>query len=160
MIPPKKPPMRGPDYFKEQPTSVYVMREGARCKIGIAADPDKRRLALRATAGLEIEMVASRVFSTRLSAASVERALHKRFAKRRLPGEWFAMPTDLAVAALNGARDPELHVHGWEPHMPLAIAASPLMRFVWRRNKRLGRPLPTEAFDSDDWYQPAGSRLG
>lgn len=142
----------GTNLSKETPASVYVMRIGERCKIGIATNPLKRQREITTATGLAVELVTSRVFSTRLSAAAVERKLHKRFNRWRQFGEWFAMPAERAVAALDGAADPEHHIKGWTPDMPPEVLDSALERFIWTRAKKRGEtyvPGPRGIHPSD-----------
>ncbi len=141
-----------PDAAAETPTYVYVMQAGDRTKIGIAVDPMLRKRQMQNASGQDVVLRSSRQFSTRLSAAAVEKKLHSRFGRYRLHGEWFSVAADKAVEAMLAAVDPELHVKGWEPGMTFATAASPLERWRWQRAARKGEPPPAP-FTEDEIRQ-------
>jgi len=130
------------DYAKiEVTTFVYVMGWMGKVKIGISRDPEKRLRQLQLANPGEVRILHLRAFSTRPSAAFVERALHKKFAAHRLLGEWFDIPADRAVKALDAQRDRHIHHKHWHPNMPFEIgAAGALERWKWHRSHDLSLP--------------------
>ena len=84
----------GPDIISQTPPMlVYLFRaENALYKIGISSNP-VGRLATMTTGPIAIELAWCHQFE---NAKSIERALHKRFADKRVRGEWFALePADV-----------------------------------------------------------------
>lgn len=87
--------------------SVYVMAipSGYR-KIGIAADPDFRRISLQGASPekITIEFVAN-ISSGRITAAGMEREIHRILADFRSSGEWFKVTLEAIEAAFSVAWD-------------------------------------------------------
>lgn len=131
--------MKKDDYERiECPTSVYVMDWGGKAKIGIARDPEMRLRQLQLANPGAVKLVGHRLFSTRLSAAKVERALHQRFKAKRLMGEWFDVAPSQAIAALMAANDPKLHHPHWHPDMPAMTPEGGILgRWKWHRDNDL-----------------------
>lgn len=78
---------------------VYVIScldsEAPLCKIGIANSPEKRLRQLSTSSPHQLRIEAA-MYSP--EAAAVEAAAHLHFSSRRRNGEWFAMPSNLAIA--------------------------------------------------------------
>lgn len=70
---------------------IYVFRVGTRYKLGRSKDPQRRLQELRTALPDPIELVAAFPAS---DAPAAERALHTRFAHRRIAGEWYALTPD------------------------------------------------------------------
>lgn len=85
-----------------RPVHVYVATDGQRTKIGVASNPQRRMSGLR-TAAPMVTLVHARQFDTRSTAIATERALHTKFAGKRVAGEWFAIDPAEAVAGLAAA---------------------------------------------------------
>lgn len=145
----------GPDAEgrRELPTYVYVAKCETRVKIGVAGDVQLRMRQLRTGSGLHVEAIASRLFSTRISAEEIELQLHRKFQGARLFGEWFATDARKVVTALNRYRDPELHTRDWFPGMPPEVAAGDAFdRWHWRADNGI-RPV-------DEFIRRFGPRKG
>ena len=78
-----------PPVFPRTPMHVYLVRttEGL-CKIGITQDMDTRINALKTVVPYGIETLHSLFHK---DAKEIERDLHKRFADKRVNGEWFRL---------------------------------------------------------------------
>lgn len=69
---------------------VYFIGDGDRVKIGIAANPQQRLMALQTASGRKLELKA-----TCGGGRSEEQRLHAQFAADRLTGEWFLYSPEL-----------------------------------------------------------------
>lgn len=67
------------------------------CKIGISDDPARRLKALQTSHYSKLILVCSFVVPTKEIARSLEAAFHQINAGKRLAGEWFDIPVQLAV---------------------------------------------------------------
>lgn len=76
----------------ERARIVYFVRSGSRVKIGITAHLQSRLKALRTASADQLEVIA-----TRPGFLADEQALHERFAKHRLSGEWFTWCDEIAT---------------------------------------------------------------
>lgn len=141
---------RDPEGRKEAPASVYVATSEGRTKIGIAGEVALRMRQLTNGSGAEVVLVASRPFSTRVSAEAIEAKLHRRFHGGRLHGEWFSTKAEKVVAALESLEDPNLHCDEWAPGMPPEVAqGGSLARWRWKRDQRkLPHPLKADPSDA------------
>lgn len=101
---PVKSPVDVPDL--SDGCSVYVITCEGRTKIGIAADPEERRLGLEMGSGLPMTLRAARRFGSRDIAGRIERELHAQFARNRHIGEWFDLAAEVAERALMDAPEP------------------------------------------------------
>lgn len=88
------------------PTWVYVMTMSGRTKIGISTDLAKRKRQLANASGVDVVLRSSREFAGLASAKVVEGALHRKFGRHRLNGEWFNVDAHLVALALQAAVDP------------------------------------------------------
>lgn len=69
-----------------EPGFVYLMTNGKRYKIGRTRNVESRRRQIWMQAGIEIEVMACKQVDDH---RSFEIALHRRFAHKRVTGEWF-----------------------------------------------------------------------
>ena len=82
--------------------SVYVI-EGSHgaVKIGISSDPESRRATLQTGAPHHL-FLAFAIYAGE-NAFDVEQEAHAILAAHRMPGEWFAVSKEMAIAAVYGA---------------------------------------------------------
>lgn len=80
---------------------VYVVQGQEAVKVGVTRDLAGRLSQLQTGSPHTLEMA----YSTRVrgDAYAVEAEAHAMLARHRIGGEWFAVPADVAVAAINGA---------------------------------------------------------
>lgn len=80
---------------------VYVVQGQEAVKIGVTRDLTGRLSNLQTGSSHPLSMA----YSTRVrgDAYAVEAEAHSMLARHRIGGEWFAVPADVAVAAINGA---------------------------------------------------------
>ena len=97
--PRKKPPRQ---QFVATGQSVYVI-EGSHgaVKIGISSDPENRRATLQTGAPHHL-FLAFAIYAGD-AAFDVEQEAHAILAAHRMPGEWFAVSKEMAIAAVYGA---------------------------------------------------------
>jgi hypothetical protein len=74
--------------FEKHMPYIYLIRSQQCFKIGIANNPEVRILELQIGNPVKLELVVSYEFE---NADPVEWALHQKFAKKRVSGEWFAL---------------------------------------------------------------------
>ena len=85
------PPPRGPAMRKPRPGYVYLFRDKAGlCKIGCSANP-KQRARNISQPNYSIDIVCA-IWAEDM--AALEQSLHKRFAEKRVKGEWFELNED------------------------------------------------------------------
>lgn len=68
---------------------VYVIKAGARCKIGKARDPEKRLRELQTGNPLKLGIVATIKCKSDAHALSIEKIAHQAFKADAEVGEWF-----------------------------------------------------------------------
>jgi len=120
---------------------VYVVQGKDAVKLGVTSDLDGRLAQLQTGSPHRLDMV----YSTRVAgdAYAVEAEAHAMLARHRLSGEWFGVPPDVAVAAINGAafRLTASHGRGASPNwlkrvLLIALAFTPQWAFL-----SAGQPL-------------------
>lgn len=81
---------------------VYVIRgEHGMSKIGISTNPEARLSALQTGSAHPLSF--AYVATVAKNALSVEQKAHTMLRRHRTTGEWFDIPTEMAVGALNAA---------------------------------------------------------
>ena len=105
---------------------VYVIQGVGAVKIGVTSDLPGRLATLQTGSPHPLSLA----YSTRVAgdAYAVEAEAHALLDRHRLSGEWFAVPPDVAVAAINGAAfrlSSSAIEDGRPPH------AKWLKRFLW-----------------------------
>lgn len=80
---------------------VYVVQGHGAVKIGVTSDLDGRLASLQTGSPYPLDMVYSIPIAG--DAYAVEAEAHDMLDRHRLAGEWFVVPADVAVAAINGA---------------------------------------------------------
>jgi hypothetical protein len=80
--------------------SVYVIKStGGICKIGISFDPESRLRSLLTGHGIGLELVHVETADND-AARLIERAAHRMLEKTRSAGEWFKVPVEKAIQAV------------------------------------------------------------
>lgn len=81
---------------------VYVIQSASGLvKVGVSANPERRRAALQTQSGFAVDLVLTKgPFN---AAGRVESAVHRLLSRDRGYGEWFCCPTAVAVAAVERA---------------------------------------------------------
>jgi len=97
-------PAKSPADVRDTSTSVYVIECAGFVKIGVAKRPLERLAAINTGTPVIATLYGSREFSGRLIAHNVESRLHRHFQRARANGEWFSVPPEVAMQALNAAR--------------------------------------------------------
>ena len=77
---------------------VYLVRSPHGFKIGRTSHPDSRFALFRTASPYRIELLAV-IYASHVRA--LERALHRRFADKKIRGEWYAL-TDTDAAFISG----------------------------------------------------------
>lgn len=97
-------PAKSPADVRDTSTSVYIIQCGEHVKIGVAKNPLKRLAEINTGTPIIATLFGRREFAGRLIAYNVESQLHRTFLHARANGEWFAVPADVAMAALYACR--------------------------------------------------------
>lgn len=97
-------PAESPADVRDTSTSVYVIECAGFVKIGVAKNPLERLAAINTGTPVVATLFGRREFAGRLIAYNVESQLHRTFRHARANGEWFAVPPETAMAALNACR--------------------------------------------------------
>ena len=87
-------------------TFVYVMSCFGRTKIGISANPTKRKRQIQNASGAHVALRTTRAFRSKEAAALVELALHRRYGQSRGLGEWFDTGAHQVCLALHAMDEP------------------------------------------------------
>jgi hypothetical protein len=83
---------------------VYVMTDGALCKIGVSKDVERRRKEIEKEIGSQLQIIYT--LKTR-QAFEIERSLHKQFQEKHHHQEWFALTSD-DLAEIEALREKHL----------------------------------------------------
>jgi hypothetical protein len=111
-------------------TVYFVQDDNGRVKIGYAADPAARVGALQSANGGRLAVI--RFID---GGPATERWLHRRFARRRLRGEWFAFDPEMMTVVPPDEVPQTIHVHQ-EPVRSLGFRA----RFAEAEDLGLTKP--------------------
>jgi len=77
--------------YRMKPTYVYIIQINEFYKIGMAVNLKKRINQFYSYSPYEIIVVMLQVFPNRSDAAGFEADLHRKFADKRVRGEWFKL---------------------------------------------------------------------
>jgi hypothetical protein len=123
--------------------AIYVVRsEPGPVKVGIATNPRARLSQLRTASAVPLHL--DFAAETEGDARALERRAHALLAERRLAGEWFAVDSREAVAAVRRAaqelgftlRRTGMSSARHPPARTPRTKPSPLARGVWRRSRQ------------------------
>jgi len=74
--------------------NVYIIQSGKYYKVGLANDVKKRMAGLQTSNPETLKLMYSVQFKNRATAKKAEAAMHRRFKKHRMRGEWFLCPLE------------------------------------------------------------------
>lgn len=105
---------------------VYVVEGNGAVKIGVTGDLQARMAQLQTGSPYPLRLA----YSTPVwgDAYAVEAEAHAMLDRHRLAGEWFGVPADVAVAAVNGAA---YRVGGESGKAGSSQRPNPIIRAVW-----------------------------
>jgi len=90
--------------YPKEATSIYILSDGSRLKIGIAADVQKRIAQIQTNHAVPISLVREFKQCCRVYARRVEQDVHVKLQHKRSHGEWFECSVRDAMNAIYTAK--------------------------------------------------------